>query len=55
MKGNGNLSLPSVEGPKSANRCIFMAVKKKRKLPGLVTYSYFRDDAFTAVKRDAAF
>ena len=34
----------------------FMAVKKTRKLPGLVAiYSYCKDNAFTAVKRDAEF
>ena len=28
-----------------------MALKKTRKLPGLVIYSYLKDGAFTAVKR----
>ena len=32
-----------------------MALKKTRKLPGLVIYSYLKDGAFTAVKRDAKF
>ena len=32
-----------------------MAVKKTRKLPGLVIYSYLKDDALTAVIRDAKF
>ena len=31
----------------------FMAVKKSRKRSGFVIYSYFKDSAFTAVKRDA--
>ena len=30
-----------------------MAVKKLRRGPGFVIYSYFKDSAFTAVKRDA--
>ena len=33
----------------------FMAVKKSRKCSGFVIYSYFKDIAFTAVKRDAKF
>ena len=32
-----------------------MAVKKSRKCSGFVIYSYFKDTAFTAVKRDAKF
>ena len=31
----------------------FMALKEPRKLPGFVIYSYLKDSAFTAVKRDA--
>ena len=30
-----------------------MAVKESRKLPGLVIYSFKKDGAFAAVKRDA--
>jgi len=30
----------------------FMAVKNSRKHSGIVTYSYLKDSAFTAVKRD---
>ena len=33
----------------------FMAVKKSRKCSGFVIYSYSKDIAFTAVKRDAKF
>ena len=33
----------------------FMAVKKSRKRSGFVLYSYLKDSAFTAVKRDAKF
>ena len=32
-----------------------MAVKKTRKVSGLVIYSYLKNGAFTAVKRNAAF
>ena len=32
-----------------------MALKKTRKLPGSVIYSYLKDRAFTAVKRDEKF
>ena len=32
-----------------------MALKKTRKRFGFVIYSYFKDSAFTAVKRDAKF
>ena len=32
-----------------------MAVKKSRKFPGVVIFSYFKDSAFTEVKRDATF
>ena len=32
-----------------------MALKKTRKVPGLVIYSYLKDSAFTAVKRDEKF
>ena len=32
-----------------------MVMKKTRKLPGLVIYSYLKDGALTAVKSDAAF
>ena len=31
----------------------FMAVKKSRKRSGIEIYSYFKDSAFIAVKRDA--
>ena len=33
----------------------FIAVKKSRKLSGFVIYSYFKDTAFTAVKKDENF
>ena len=33
----------------------FIAVKKSRKRSGFVIYSYFKDTAFTAVKRDENF
>ena len=33
----------------------FMAVKKSRKRCGFLIYSYFKESAFTAVKRDAKF
>ena len=33
----------------------FMEVKETRKLPVLVIYSCYKDDAFTAVKRDGVF
>ena len=32
----------------------FMAVKKSRKFSGFAIYSYFKDDAFTALNRDAS-
>ena len=32
-----------------------MAVNKYRKRSGLAIYSYFKDNAFTTVKRDAKF
>ena len=32
-----------------------MAVKKSRKRSGFVIYSYLKDSAYTAVKRDAKF
>ena len=32
-----------------------MTVNKSRKRSGFVTYLYFKDSAFTAVKRDAKF
>ena len=32
-----------------------MAVKKSRKFPGFVIYTYLIDSVFTAVKRDAKF
>ena len=31
----------------------FQAVKKSRKFPGLKLFSYFKDSAFIAIKRDA--
>ena len=36
---------------KRANRSIFIAVKKLRQSSFFVIYSYFKDSAFTAVKR----
>ena len=33
----------------------FIAVKKSRKRSGFVIYSYFKDTAFTAVKKDENF
>ena len=33
----------------------FMTVKKSRKCCGFLIYSYFKESAFTAVKRDAKF
>ena len=41
MKGLGNLSLRSVEGPERANRRTYGSEKDK-KLPGLVIYSYLK-------------
>ena len=32
-----------------------MTLNKSRKLSGFVTYLYFKDSSFTAVKRDAKF
>ena len=40
---------------KSHKQMHFMAVKKSRKRSGFVIYSYLKDSAFTAVKRDAKF
>ena len=54
MKGKGNLSFRSVKSPKG-QQMHFMAVKKKRKGSGFVIYSYFKDRAFTAIKRLAKF
>ena len=54
MKGKGNLLFRSVKSPKG-QQMHFMAVKKKRKGSGFVIYSYFKDSAFTAVKRRAKF
>ena len=54
MKGWGNIWL--VKRPNRANRCIFVPLKKLRKHPGFVIYSYLIDIAFTAVIiRDAKF
>ena len=41
MKGLGNLSLRSAEGPERAYRRIYGSEKDK-KLPGLVIYSYLK-------------
>ena len=49
MKGHGNLSFWLVKEHKTD----FMAVKNLRKHSDFVTYSYLKDSAFTAVKRDA--
>ena len=55
IKGGGNVSFQSVKRHKMANRRHFVAVKKSRKRSGFVLYSYLKDSAFTAVKRDAKF
>ena len=56
MKGWGNISFWLVKRPNRANRCIFVPLKKLRKHPGFVIYSYLIDIAFTAVIiRDAKF
>jgi len=49
------MSFWSVKCPKADNRRHFVAMKKTRKLPGLVTFAYLEDSALTAVKRDAKF
>ena len=42
---------------KKAQRCYklhFMAVRKSRKRSGFVIYSFLKDSAFTAIKKDEA-
>ena len=45
----GNLSFRSVKGPTGLKVAI-MAVKKSRKRPDFVIYSYFTDSVFIAIK-----
>ena len=54
MKGYGNLSLRSVKTQKEL-QMHFISRKTLRKSPGFVIYSYLKDSALTAVKRDAEF
>ena len=54
MKGYGNLSLRSVKTQKEL-QMHFISRKKLRKSPGFAIYSYLKDSAFTAVKRDEKF
>ena len=54
MKGYGNLSLRSVKTQKEL-QMHFISRKKLRKSPGFVIYSYLKDSALTAVKRDEKF
>ena len=54
-KGKGNLSIQSVKRPYRAKRWHFMAVKKAGKRSSFVINSYFKDSAFTAVKREEKF
>ena len=54
MKGYGNLSLRSVKTQKEL-QMHFISRKTLRKLPGFVIYSYLKDSALTAVKRDEKF
>ena len=54
MNGYGNLSLRSVKTQKEL-QMYFISRKKLRKSPGFVIYSYLKDRALTAVKRDAEF
>ena len=54
VKRVGKSDFPAVKKPERANRRnFFMAVKRSRKFPGVVIYSYFKDSAFTAVKGDS--
>ena len=55
MKKGREISHFGLQGrQKKASRCRdFMAMKKSRKLSGFALYSYLKDSAFTAVKRDA--
>ena len=54
MKGEGNLSFGSVKGPKGRADEFYGFIKSgKRSI--LVIDSYLKDNAFTAVKRDAKF
>ena len=55
MKGSGNLSFWLVQRPKWANRFILWSGKGQEKVLLFFIYSYFKDIAFTAVKRDEQF
>ena len=46
MKGQGNLSLQRVKGPRRAEQTRLMAVKRTEKLSGLLIYSYLSNCAF---------
>ena len=46
------MSFPLVKRPKRAKQMHFLAVKKSRKYSCFVIYSYLKDSAFTAVKRN---
>ena len=53
MKGKRNLSFRSVKaGPKGLTDA-FYGHEKVKKTSGFVIYSYFKDNAFTVVKRKA--
>ena len=55
MKGSGNLSFWLVQRPKWANRFILWSWKGQEKVLLFFIYSYFKDIAFTVVKRDEQF
>ena len=52
MKGWGNLSFRSVKRPNRAKRCIF-SCEKVNKTFWFASYTYFKESAFTAAKKDA--
>ena len=47
------LSFRLVKSPKRAYRCITCLWKELSKRSGFAIYSYFKDSAYTAAKRDA--
>ena len=51
MKGWGNLSFRSVKRPNRAKRCIF-SCEKVNKTFWFASYTYFKESAFTAVKKE---
>ena len=53
-KKGGKSVISVCKRSKRANMYILW-LKKTRKLPGIVIYSYLKDGAFTAVKRDEKF